>query len=87
MEQNPADDVFASAVETIRRATEDTCPHCKRGAASFSAPDYEDLEALMSIRDGFNKHRRNFSPLVEDQFQRFNKTIAYLHRLIAGTKP
>lgn len=62
------------------------CPRCKRGALAMRMPDLEDLDACIVIRDGFNKFRRNFSPEMEDRFQRLNHVIAYMHAMIAGTK-
>jgi hypothetical protein len=52
----------------------------------MAPPVLDDLEALIAIRDGFNKHRRSFSPIIEDQFRRFDSVIGYLHRMIAGTR-
>jgi hypothetical protein len=85
MERN-SDAVFGEAVHDIQRAVESTCSKCGRGAAGVAAPTLDDLEALIAIRDGFNQHRRSFSPLVEEQFRRFDSTISYLHRMIAGSK-
>jgi hypothetical protein len=86
MEKQGDDALYGDAVHSIQEAAAGTCPSCGRGAAGSAAPDLDDLEALISIRDGFNKHRRNFTPIVEDQFRRFDRTISYLHRMIAGSR-
>jgi hypothetical protein len=80
------DEVFGAAIGAISERAAQTCPTCGRGAADSAAPTLDDLEALINIRDGFNKHRKDFSPLVEDHFRRFDRTISYLHRMIAGSK-
>lgn len=73
------------AADNIQESLSQTCPTCGRGAASLAVPTTEDLEALIEIRDGFNTLRRNFSPEVEEQFRRFDRTISYLNRMIAGS--
>lgn len=78
-------EVFKDIADTIAQRIKQTCPVCGRGAADTKAPDLRDLEALIAIRDGFNAHRRSFTPLIREQFQRFDETIAYLHRMIAGS--
>ena len=80
------DDVFSDALQSIVQRVEGTCATCGRGAAGMAPPTLDDLEALIAIRDGFNKHRRSFSPIVEDQFRRFDSVIGYLHRMIAGSR-
>jgi hypothetical protein len=77
-----AGEVAGSMEESIKQA----CPTCKRGAANLALPAVEDLEALIDIRDGFNKHRRNFSPEMAERFRRFDSTIAYLHAMLAGAQ-
>lgn len=77
--------LFSEINDTIQQRIKQTCPVCGRGAADSKPPDLRDLEALIAIRDGFNAHRRNFTPLIREQFDRFDQTIAYLHRLIAGS--
>lgn len=86
MERQNDDDLYREALYSIKSAAEDTCNRCGRGAASMAAPDLDDLEALIRIRDGFNKHRRNFTPAVEEDFRRFDRAIGYLHRMIQGSK-
>ena len=78
--------VYANAADTISQRIKQTCPTCGRGAADTKPPDLADLEALIAIRDGFNAHRRSFTPLIREQFDRFDQTIGYLHRMIAGTE-
>lgn len=85
MERTPDDSVYREAADSITQQIKQTCPICGRGAADTKAPDFLDLEAMIRIRDGFNRHRRNFSPLLEKDFRRFDETIAYLHRMIAGS--
>lgn len=86
MDHNQADDrLFQDIAETIQQRIKQTCPVCGRGAADTKPPDLRDLEALIAIRDGFNAHRRAFTPLIREQFERFDQTIAYLHRMIAGS--
>lgn len=77
--------LFGEVSDTIAQRIKQTCPVCGRGAADTKAPDLRDLEALIAIRDGFNAHRRQFTPLIREQFERFDLTIAYLHRMIAGS--
>jgi hypothetical protein len=84
VEKQNNEDVFREAAEAIEQQIKQTCPVCGRGAADTKAPDLADLEALIRIRDGFNKHRRSFTPLIERDFRRFDQTIGYLHRMIAG---
>lgn len=86
MQNSPEDDdVYREVSATIHQRIKQTCPVCGRGAADTKPPDLRDLEALISIRDGFNAHRRSFTPLIKEQFDRFDQTIAYLHRMIAGS--
>lgn len=86
MQNNREDDkLFGDIANTIQQRIKQTCPVCGRGAADTKPPDLRDLEALISIRDGFNAHRRTFTPLIREQFERFDQTIAYLHRMIAGS--
>jgi hypothetical protein len=84
MEKN--DELFRAAADSIAEEVEGTCLRCGRGAANVAAPTLDDLEAIMLIRDGFNKFRRDFSPAVAEQFRRLDRTISYLHRMIAGTR-
>jgi hypothetical protein len=84
MERQPDETVFDQAAESITKAVKGRCSNCGRGATGMAAPDLDDLEAIIAIRDGFNKHRRSFSPLVEEQFRRLDRTIGYLHRMIEG---
>lgn len=78
-------ELSAQALNKIDTSIRRACPTCKRGAADLSLPTVEDLEALTLIRDGFNDLRRQFSPAIEDRFRRFDKTISYLHTMIAGS--
>lgn len=71
---------------TMEESIKQMCPTCKRGAATIAAPTMEDLDALVDIRDGFNKLRREFSPMMAERFQRFDRTISYLHTMIAGSE-
>lgn len=80
------DELFRAAADRIKSDVEGTCPSCGRGAANMAAPDLDDLEAIIRIRDGFNKFRRDFSPAVAEQFRRLDRTISYLHRMIAGSR-
>lgn len=80
------DSVYSAVAETVQDSIRQSCPMCGRGAAGLPTPDLDDLEALITIRDGFNKHRRDFSPAMADRFQRLDRVISYLHVLIEGTK-
>ena len=80
------DSVYSRAAHTIQESIRQTCPTCGRGAASLPTPDLADLEALITIRDGFNKHRRDFTPAMADRFRRLDGVVGYLHVLIEGTR-
>ena len=86
MMEDSDDSMFGSVAETIQETIRQTCPTCGRGAAGLSTPSLDDLEALITIRDGFNKHRRDFSPTMADTFKRLDSVVSYLHVLIEGTK-
>jgi hypothetical protein len=80
------EDLAGEVVGSMEYSIKEACPTCKRGGVNLPLPEVEDLEALIDIRDGFNKHRRNFSPEMEERFKRFDKTIAYLHAMMAGAQ-
>jgi hypothetical protein len=80
------EDMAGHVVGAMEQSIKQACPECKRGGVNLPMPAVEDLEALIEIRDGFNKHRRNFSPEMEERFRRFDTTIAYLHAMIAGSE-
>lgn len=63
------------------------CPTCKRGGTGLMMLDYEDLEALIVIKEGFDKYRRNFTPEMAERMNRISKVIGYVHAMIAGTRP
>lgn len=79
------DEIAGRAAQDILDGIRKTCPECKRGAMGLPTPDLEDLEALIQIRDGFDAHRRNFTPEMRDVFRRMDRVISYLHSLVAGT--
>lgn len=79
------EELAGTVVGSMEQSIKQACPTCKRGAVNLSAPDFDDLDALVEIRDGFNKHRREFSPEMEERFKKFDKTIAYLHAMMAGS--
>ena len=79
------DAVYRNVSQTIQDTIRSTCPTCGRGAAGVAPPTLDDLEAITTIRDGFNKHRRDFSPAMADRFKRFDSLVGYLHLLIEGT--
>ncbi len=80
------DSVYGFVAETIQQSIRQTCSLCGRGAAGLPAPTLDDLEALITIRDGFNQHRRDFSPAMSDRFERLNRVVSYLHVLIEGSR-
>ena len=80
------DSMYSRVAETIQETIRQSCPTCGRGAASLPTSSLDDLSALIEIRDGFNKHRRDFSATMADRFTRFDRTISYLHVLIDGTR-
>lgn len=79
------DEISGRAARDMLESIRKTCPTCKRGGMGLPTPDLNDLEALITIRDGFDKHRRNFSPEMLDVFRRFDRVISYMHSVIAGT--
>jgi hypothetical protein len=79
------DSVYSRVAETVQESIRSTCPTCHRGAAGLPTPDLDDLEAIITIRDGFNKHRRDFTPAMAERFRRLDSIVSYLHVLIEGT--
>ena len=80
------DSVYSRIAETVEDSIRSTCPTCKRGAAGLPTPDLADLEAIITIRDGFNKHRRDFTPAMAERFRRLDSIVGYLHVLIEGSR-
>lgn len=83
--ENQDDSMYSRVAESVTETVRQTCPTCHRGAAGISPPDLDDLEAIIQIRDGFNKYRRDFSPEMADRFKRLDGIVGYLHLLIEGT--